>query len=147
MKKGGKKMDKVLMILRKDAMYKNTSFSSSKFLVEEIYDVIEALKKIKEEKPKFIVIDMATSRICGMDLIRIIRCNPANYHIKIIVTAKNFNYRFMQEIFDLGADFFIKYPIEIKDIENIYQNLKVLENYVNLEMIAKNNDFQWISEI
>ena len=139
-------MDKVVLILRK------TSDLSRKIASEllDIYatdDVIEGLQLIKNIKPILIVIDVMTARICGMDLLKIIRSNPANHHLKIIFTSKNYNYKFLRDAFLSGADYYIKYSPKVEEIEKIYNSLKVLNNYFDLESIARNNDFEWLSEI
>src|SRR5690606_14149225 len=94
-------------------------------------------------KPKLLVIDFATSRISGIELIRIIRSNPFNYHTKIIVTAKNYNIKQLETAFSIGADYFIKYPFKIDDLEKIYGSIRYLTEYTNLELIASNYDFDF----
>ncbi|MCK9536965.1 MAG: response regulator [Bacilli bacterium] len=139
-------MDKVVLILRK-------TNDLSKKIASELLDIyvtdnaIEGLQLIKNTKPILIVIDVMTARICGMDLLKIIRSNPANHHLKIIFTSKNYNYKFLCEAFRLGADYYIKYPLKTEEIEKIYNSIKVLNNYFDLESIARHNDFEWLSEI
>lgn len=140
-------MDKVLMILRKDCEEIEKKYNSSLFSIDITCDVITGLQKVNDEKPKLIIIDMASSRISGNDLVRIIRSNPSNYHSKIIITSKNYNFKFIHEAFELGADYFIKFPFKIEEIERIYTGLKALENYMDLEAIAKSNGFEWLSGI
>jgi len=140
-------MDKVLMILRKDCDKYQDKYNSSLFSIDLTCDVIEGLQKIKQDKPQLVIIDMSTSRISGMDLLRMIRSNPNNYHIKLIITAKNYNYKFIQEAFNQGADYFIKFPFNIVEIEKIYSTLRTLNDFVDLEAIAKSNNFEWLSGI
>ncbi|NLD26758.1 MAG: response regulator [Acholeplasmataceae bacterium] len=140
-------MDKVLIVLRRDCNELAKQYISRKFDVEVCCDVVEALQKIKITNYKMVILDMGSNRICGMDLLRIIRTNPCNHHLKIIVTAKNYNYKYIQESFKQGADFFIKLPFKIEEIETLYDNLKQFDDYVDLEAIAKYNKFNWLSEI
>lgn len=136
-------MDKVMFILRKDFQDENYNFSSKVFSIDVQYEVIKALQIIKNEKPFILVIDMATSKISGIDLVKIIRSNPSNYHMKIIITSKNFNYKYIRQAFALGVDYYLKFPFQIEELEKIYQGIKLLNNYVNLESIARNNKFNW----
>ncbi|MGB4180416.1 MAG: response regulator, partial [Bacilli bacterium] len=100
-------MDKVIMILRKRADLSN-NLSSGLFDIILTDNVIEGLQLIKKEKPMLLIIDVMTARISGMDLLKIIRSNPANHHLKIIFTSKNYNYKFLRDAFFLGADYYIK---------------------------------------
>src|SRR5690554_4363912 len=88
-KNGGIEMDKVIMILRKRADLSN-NLSSGLFDIILTDNVIEGLQLIKKEKPMLLIIDVMTARISGMDLLKIIRSNPANHHLKIIFTSKNY---------------------------------------------------------
>jgi len=134
------------MMLRKTEE-QSINYNSKILDIEVVNNVIEGLRKVKEAKPSLLVIDILTARICGIDLLKIIRSNPANHHIKIIFTSKNYNYKFLREVFFLGADFYTKYPPSIEELEKIYINLKSLDNYYNLENIAKYNDYEWIEEM
>ncbi|HHZ11607.1 MAG TPA: response regulator [Acholeplasmataceae bacterium] len=140
-------MDKVLFVLRKGCEEMREDFTSPLFESELVCDCILALRKIKKEKYKMVVLDMGMDRICGLDLLKILRSNPNNHHLKIIVTARNYNYKYIQECFFQGADFFIKFPFPIADIERIYGNLKDLDDYVDLEAIARYNRFEWLTQI
>ena len=77
---------------------------------------------------------MGSNRINGLDLLRIIRSNPNNHHLKIIITSAIIIINIFRNAL-LRADFFIKFPFEIKDIERIYTHLKSLDDYVDLEAL------------
>ncbi|MGI6768454.1 MAG: response regulator [Bacilli bacterium] len=140
-------MDKVLIVLRRGCEELAEQLTSRKFKVELVCDVLMALQRIKNEKYKIVVLDMGSNRINGLDLLRIIRSNPNNHHLKIIITSRNYNYKYIQKCFAQGADFFIKFPFEMKDIERIYTHLKSLDDYVDLEAIARYNQFEWLTQI
>ena len=113
-------MDKIVMILRSDSNLSN-KLSSGIIDIITTCDAITGLKLIKKEKPSLIVIDVMTARIGGMDLLKIIRSNPANHHIKIIFTSKHYNYK-RSATRHLGADYYVKYPPR-REIEKIYTSL------------------------
>lgn len=140
-------MDRVLMLIRKENEIDFTKMYSKNFDLEIFTDVVIGLQAVKTFRPKLLVIDLATSRISGIELVRIIRSNPVNYHTKIIVTARNFNLKQLEYAFNLGADFFVKYPFNIEDIEKIYESIKYLNDYTNIESIASNYDYDWALEI
>lgn len=140
-------MDKLLMLLRRENELNFDSFYSKMFDIEIYTDVILGLSAIKDLKPKMIVIDLATAKIAGIELLKIIRSNPANYHTKIIITAKNFNMNLIENAFKLGADYYIKYPFTIDEIEKIYELLKNLSEYTNIEKIASSYNYDWAIEI
>lgn len=136
-------MEKILMLLRRENEIDYTKMYSKNFDIEIYTDVVLGLQAVKTFKPKLLVIDFATSRISGIELVRIIRSNPNNYHTKIIVTAKNFNLKLLENSFAIGADYFIKYPFNIDDLEKIYGSLKYLQDFSNIELIASSYDFDW----
>lgn len=140
-------MDRILMLMRKENEIDFTKMYSKNFDLEIFTDVVIGLQAVKTYRPKLLVIDLATSRISGTELVRIIRSNPANYHTKIIITAKNFNLKQLEYAFNIGADFFVKYPFNIGDIEKIYESIKYLNDYTNIESIASNYDYDWALEI
>lgn len=136
-------MDKIFMLVRKENEIDISKMYSDKIDLEIFIDVVKGLQAIKAFKPKLLLIDLATSRISGIDLIKIIRSNPCNYHTKIIITAKNFNANVLENSFNIGADYFIKYPFSMKDIEKIYDSIKILGDYTDIESIASSNNFDW----
>lgn len=136
-------MEKILMLLRRENEIDFSKLYSKNFDIEVFTEVILGLQAAKILKPKLLVIDFATSRISGIELIRIIRSNPFNYHTKIIVTAKNYNIKQLETAFSIGADYFIKYPFKIDDLEKIYGSIRYLTEYTNLELIASNYDFDF----
>ncbi|MFY9422101.1 MAG: response regulator [Bacilli bacterium] len=140
-------MDKVLFVLRRGCEELAADYKSDLFETELVCDVLLALKKIKNKKYKLVILDLGSNRICGLDLLKIIRSNPNNHHLKIIITARNYNYKYIQECFSQGADFFIKFPFPISEIEKIYTHLKGLDDYVDLEAIARSNRFKWLTQI
>jgi CheY-like chemotaxis protein len=140
-------MDKILMILRKEFEKTDMDFKSVLFETKMCFDAICALQEIKADHPKIAVIDLATSRISGLDLVKIIRSNPYNYHMKIAVTSRNYNYKILKETFESGADFYIRFPFTIHDIEKIYMSIKLIDRYIDMNEIARQNDFHWLAEI
>lgn len=140
-------MDKIFMFLRKDNEIDYSKMITKLFDLEMFTDVILGLQAIKYFKPKLLIIDFATSKISGIELIKMIRMNPSNYHTKIIVTAKNFYFQLLENAFSFGADYFIKYPFTIEDIEKVYKYLNNMNYLTNTNSIALNNDFDWATGI
>lgn len=136
-------MDKLFMLLRKENEIDLSKMFSNNFDVEIYTDVLLGLQAVKKFKPRLLLIDLATSRIAGIEILKIIRSNPSNYHTKIIITAKNFNLNLIEKAFNLGADYFVKYPFKIDELEKIHSCIKNLSDFTNIEDIVSNYDFDW----
>lgn len=128
-------MKKILACLRhKDKL----SFEGDNlnYHIIETNNSLEGLLLIKDINPDIIILDYATSRLNGLDCLEIIRSNPKNHHIKIIFATSSFNYSFFRKAFDMGADYFIHYPINKKDIEEIVSICKLEDNFFDLEKLS-----------
>lgn len=86
------------------------------FTVDPAYDGEEALKKLKSEKYSLIILDLMLPGLQGMELCRIIRNDPKNASLPIIMlTAKG------EEIdkvlgLEMGADDYITKPFSPREV-------------------------------
>ena len=53
----------------------------------------------------------------------------------------------IENAFNHGADYFLKYPFSIAELEKIYQTLKQLNDYTNIEYIASQYSYDWAIEV
>lgn len=120
----GDYMDKILMILRKEHFLSTSEFCENEFSVEIYDDVMVGLQKIKEEQPKMVIIDMAIDRIDAIDLLAIIRSNPKLHHMKVVMTSRIYNYTNLKKSFELGADYYLSFPIKREEFDKIYGIVK-----------------------
>mgnify|MGYP003291861607 CR=1 FL=1 len=112
-------MNKVLYLLRKEITQNDS-------LIEEysgeIYDdAISCYKRLKEENPKVIVVDLGIDKITGLEVISIIRQNPKYHHIKIISVTKKFNERLADLAYSVGSDYYLTYPINKEFINKVIE--------------------------
>ena len=87
------------------------------------HNQFEGLHAIKEE-PIIMVIDLGLRGVTGYDLISMVRSNPANHHIKIIMCSKKYNHSLIKKCFDIGADFYISIPFDANEILFIINDIK-----------------------
>lgn len=86
------------------------------FTVDPAYDGEEALKKLKSEKYSLIILDLMLPGLQGMELCRIIRNDPKNASLPIIMlTAKG------EEVdkvlgLEMGADDYITKPFSPREV-------------------------------
>jgi|SRR5690554_5215424 len=102
-------------------------------------NAIEGLQKVKSN-PLIVVIDLGLTRVTGIDCLKMIRSNPFNYHIKTIVCMKKYNYNLIKKSFNYGADFYMKIPFDVSELESIivdiskYRNIFMIDNNENIAL-------------
>ena len=107
-------------------------YDESEYANEFYDDAIMGLQRIKQEKPKVVVIDLGLSKVSGLEMVNILRSNPVNHHIKIVVTCKVYNKKLAQEAYHAGADYFIKSPINQSILEKILELTELQENFFEM---------------
>jgi len=112
------KGNKIVYIVRPEV--KVTEIEGYETLI--FHNQIEGLKSIKEN-PFIIVIDLGLHGITGLDLISMIRANPSNHHIKIIICSKKYNHNLIKKCFQGGADFYISIPFDANEIKFIINDI------------------------
>lgn len=123
-------MKDIMMLLRKDI--KEKMKLSDEFSHEIYDDVMTGMKKISDNPPKVLVIDLGISRLSGMDCLTMIRSNPKYHHTKVIVTAKAYNKKLAMEAFNSGADYYVKLPLEDDIIKKILDLRNIEESFFEL---------------
>lgn len=95
-------------------------------------NVLDGLQAIKN-KPYVIFIDLGLTRVTGIDCLKIIRLNPFNHQIKIVVCAKKYSVNLLKKAFNMGADFFLKIPFVEEEIKYILNDIRKNMQYFSLE--------------
>ncbi|HHU55685.1 MAG TPA: response regulator [Acholeplasmataceae bacterium] len=95
-------------------------------------NVIEGLQAIKL-RPHVVFIDLGLTRVTGIDCLKMIRSNPLNHQIKIVVCSKKYNLNLLQKSFAMGADFYIGLPFDEGDIKTILHEISKNMKYFSLE--------------
>ena len=77
-----------------------------------------------KQNPLAIVIDLGLKKVTGLDLIQIIRANPVNHKIKIIMCSKKYNHNLIKKCFDAGGDFYVSIPLDKNEIDFILSDIR-----------------------
>ena len=84
------------------------------YLVDTAYDGLEALEKIKSNKPSLIVLDIMLPKVNGYEICRVIRKAEMDMPI-IMLTAKGQESDIILGL-NLGADDYVTKPFSIKEL-------------------------------
>lgn len=89
------------------------------------FDGEDGLKKIKEESPDLILLDIIIPKIDGLTLCKSLKRGPETKHIPVIVISASGGRDLPQRCEEAGADELIIKPFEAKDVlESIARWLK-----------------------
>lgn len=75
------------------------------------HDGVDALKKILEERPDLVVLDLAMPRMTGFEVLRLLKTNPGYKNFRslpILVTSGVYHTTEIEMIHDLGANGFLR---------------------------------------
>ncbi|WP_155750860.1 response regulator [Scytonema sp. UIC 10036] len=80
----------------------------------------EALSKVMEEKPDAILLDVMMPGMTGLEFLRLLRENPKNQYIPVILLTAKSEYTTPQKIIDFGLAGAISKPFDAYElVENI----------------------------
>ncbi len=110
----------------------------SGYEARQAYDGIEALEKIKEEKPALVLLDVMMPRLDGFEVCRRIRANKETSSIRVIfITAKG-SLEEKLEGFNAGADDFLVKPFSSSELlARIEAHLRIDSLKKDLELSEK----------
>ncbi|MBN2055155.1 response regulator [bacterium] len=86
-------------------------------------DGVNALEKLEEMTPDLIISDVMMPRIGGLELVRAIRKRTATTRTPIIMLTSLTRYDDMKMSYDLGADFYLTKPFDLKALLDAISNL------------------------
>lgn len=138
------KLGKLLYIVREDVIIDKADGYEQMIC----HNAIEGLEAFNND-PKVVIVDLGLPNGTGLDLLKIIRSNPFNHQIKIIVCSRNYNLRLINKAFLLGADFYITIPLDTEQIKfilaDIAKNIKYIDykkafQFINYERKSLQND-------
>lgn len=135
---------KLLYIVRDDVVVETIEGT----IIETHHDAINGLKALKSDT-RVVVIDLGIIGVSGIECLKVIRSNPFNHQIKIIVCSRQHNIRLIKQAFTLGADFYVCIPLDVEEIKfilnDIKKNMKFVNyndafNFVNYQISSLQND-------
>ncbi|MBI9092865.1 MAG: response regulator [Desulfobacterium sp.] len=141
----GRKTDQEIKVTHEDRFYSNkilivdddplnvkllkAKLSMDTFLTIEAYNGHECLKKVKEEHPDLILLDLMMPGISGFEVTRILKKDNKTKDIPIIhVTALDSNDDKARAL-EAGADEFLNKPINTKELLTRIRSLLKLKKY------------------
>jgi two-component system alkaline phosphatase synthesis response regulator PhoP len=111
-------MSKILIVDDEQDIVELLSYNLEKegFSTVKAYDGETALKLVKTQKPKLIILDLMLPRVNGLDVCREIRHDPATANIPIIMlTAKADEVDKILGL-EIGADDYMTKPFSVKEL-------------------------------
>jgi DNA-binding response OmpR family regulator len=93
--------------------------------VEVAEDGVEALKKIMNDKPDLVLLDLVMPRLNGLDALKTMKENEETRHIPVIVLSARAQEEDIRRAMDLGADDYMAKPF--RPVELLEEIEKVLE--------------------
>lgn len=105
--------------------------SRSGMTVYEAVDGLDALKKVEQHRPHVILMDIMMPDMDGITTCRLIRQNPDNAMIPIIMLSASSKDKIVDECYEAGANGFLHKPIPLADL------LKTVEKTLTLTEVAQ----------
>ncbi len=105
-------------------------FTSLKAKVRALSDSVKAAEIINQEKFDGIFLDLEMPRISGFELARRIRQSSWNKSAPIVIVTGRDDRRTMQEIFAIGATFYLHKPVDRQRLSGLFRTVRgaLLEN-------------------
>lgn len=93
------------------------------YILTKENDSTKLIKRIKEDSPDVLLVDLRMPEICGDELIKIIRADGKLKGLPIIAFSASYNGQ--QIAFEAGADYYIAKPFNINEITNIIKQILI----------------------
>ncbi len=111
--------------------HEKTIVSELGYDVEEAVDGIDALRKIGNNKPHLVLMDIVMPNMDGIECCRSIKSDDALQEIKVIMVTTKDEYEKVHEAFKAGCDDYIIKPIDrlelLKKIDELSDFVRCLE--------------------
>lgn len=95
-------------------------------IVESLYDGSEALEYLDKcsAMPNLIILDLKMRHISGRETISIIRKNEALSRVPVVIFTNGKDHSEREELLKMGADAFYTKPTEMKDLNQIIEEVR-----------------------
>ncbi len=94
----------------------NKTLTTQGYSVETFYDAESFFKRLNEQTPHMILLDMMLPDMSGSEILKTIRSNPQYDDIEIIIVSANRMVMDKVDGLDLGADDYIEKPFDILEL-------------------------------
>ncbi len=117
-------------------------FTSLKAEVRAVSDSEKAVGIINQERFDGIFLDLEMPNLSGFELARLVRKSPSNKSTPIIIVTGRDERQTMQQVFALGATFFLQKPVDRQKLSNLFRTVSggMLENrrrYIRVPLQAE----------
>ncbi len=101
-------------------MFSSIIENSGNYEITKAFDGEDTLKKIIENQPDIILLDIMMPKKDGIDVLIDLKSNPKTKNIPVIILSNISDKIQIEKALDLGAsDYLVKSDIHLKDISNI----------------------------
>jgi CheY-like chemotaxis protein len=117
-------------------------FTSLKAEVRAVSDSEKAVGIINQERFDGIFLDLEMPKLSGFELARLVRKSPSNKSTPIIIVTGRDERQTMQQVFALGATFFLQKPVDRQKLSSLFRTVSggMLENrrrYIRVPLQAE----------
>lgn len=99
--------------------------SRSGMTVYEAVDGLDALKKVEQYRPHVILMDIMMPDMDGITTCRLLRQNPSNDGIPIIMLSASSKDNVVDECYKAGASGFLHKPVPLADLLKTVENILI----------------------
>src|SRR5882757_7012192 len=98
-------------------------FTSLKAEVRAVNDSEKAVVMVTLERFDGIFLDLEMPNLNGFDLARLVRKSPSNKSTPIIIVTGRDERQTMQQVFAIGATFFLQKPVDRQKLSNLFRTV------------------------
>jgi len=98
-------------------------FTSLKAEVCAVNDSEKAVAIINQQRFDGIFLDLEMPNLNGFDLARLVRKSPSNKSTPIIIVTGRDERQTMQQVFAIGATFFLQKPVDRQKLSNLFRTV------------------------
>lgn len=91
--------------------------------VSEAEDGLEGLAMIEELSPDLVILDLIMPHVSGLGVLSSLNKNPPEHRPHIVVVSRVSSLSIIDQVLDLGAEFFFQKPVQLDELLVVIQAL------------------------
>ncbi len=115
-------------------LYEHMLLSGQGYDLDLAENGVEALEKIKENKPDLVLLDIMMPKMDGIECCRRIKSEDATREIKVVMVTTKSEYEKVKQAFAAGCDDYVTKPI---DRVELLSKLKELLKFSELKQLLR----------
>ena len=92
------------------------SFARQKYDVVEAGNGVEALEKVKEQRPDVILLDVNMPKMNGFDFLKVLKADPTTKDVPVIMLTIRKEQKDLDKGISLGVDFYLPKPFSFENV-------------------------------